>query len=58
MVQKGRRAAAAPGHDAIARLYRGTSLIRNRTPLEGHHRALGKILMQGKRPPLHSARHA
>ena len=45
MVQKGRRAAAAPGHDAIARLYRGTSLIRNRTPLEGHHRALGKILM-------------
>ena len=29
------------------RAYRGTSLIRNRTPPYEHHRALGMVLLQG-----------
>jgi len=34
------------------RVYRGTSLIRNRLPSQDHHRALGIVLLQGARGAL------
>ena len=35
--------------DRVPVQYRGTSLVRNRTPPKGPHRALGIVLLQGPR---------